>query len=414
MSVQENMPPPTLKRARPHSTNLSSSSVTPTAGGQPATSSALPGVHTTSRAKRRKPEPVNVEKEREKESENEIKTKIDFNDLPVETLYKYLEAHDLLPRWDPSPWSEEPCIPPNQLYVIPPPAPTPVPPASAFLPNQDPSPPPEHTLRTSSMAPGTEEDIKPTMSAVDAGAVDTGAVDTGTVDIGTVDTGVNDISAVDIGALGTGPTESAAIDTGDAGAADGTTITSEEKVEQINGVEETHQSTNGQVEEGETTTAAAAATHSGQGETTAEQLNGPITSTDQPTASAEPNVNPEVPSDIPPTSDAPLASPHSTPPPPTPPTTRSKTLPSRRPATPAPPSPPPAPTIRRGVMTLSDVLAAKHVLAEKANAHWAKGLGGGQNKESETIVNFLYKMKVGPGRLLRVYNPTTSTQPPWL
>lgn len=247
------------------------------------------------------------------------------------------------------------------------------------------------------MAPGTEEDIKPTMSAVDAGAVDTGAVDTGTVDIGTVDTGVNDISAVDIGALGTGPTESAAIDTGDAGAADGTTITSEEKVEQINGVEETHQSTNGQVEEGETTTAAAAATHSGQGETTAEQLNGPITSTDQPTASAEPNVNPEVPSDIPPTSDAPLASPHSTPPPPTPPTTRSKTLPSRRPATPAPPSPPPAPTIRRGVMTLSDVLAAKHVLAEKANAHWAKGLGGGQNKESETIVNFLYKMKVGPG-----------------
>lgn len=89
-------------------------------------------------------------------------------------------------------------------------------------------------------------------------------------------------------------------------------------------------------------------------------------------------------------------------------------------------------------MTLSDVLAAKHVLAEKANAHWAKGLGGGQNKESETIVNFLYKMKVGPGssnpfsfpslsshsckvadtnssgRLLRVYNPMTSAQPPWL
>ncbi|KIR58903.1 hypothetical protein I314_05316 [Cryptococcus bacillisporus CA1873] len=402
------MPPPTLKRARPHSTNLSSSSVTPTAGVQPATSSALPGAHSTSRAKRRKPEPVNVEKEREKESENEIKTKIDFNDLPVETLYKYLEAHDLLPRWDPSPWSEEPCIPPNQLYMIPPSAPTPVPPPSAFLPNQDPSPPPEPTLRTSSMAPGTEEDIKPTMSAVDAGAVDTGAVDTGTVD-----TSVNDTSAVDIGAVGTGATESAAIDTGDAGAADGTTITSEEKAEQINGVEETHQSTNDQVEEGETTIAAAAAP-SGQGETTAEQLNGPITSTDQPTASAEPSINPEVPSDIPPTSDAPPASPHSTPPPPTPPTTRSKTLPSRRPATPAPPSPPPPPVIRRGVMTLSDVLAAKHVLAEKANAHWAKGLGGGQNKESETIVNFLYKMKVGPGRLLRVYNPMTSTQPPWL
>ncbi|ADV22673.1 hypothetical protein CNE03750 [Cryptococcus gattii WM276] len=403
------MPPPTLKRARPHSTNLSSSSVTPTAGVQPATSSALPGAHTTSRAKRRKPEPVNVEKEREKEGENEIKTKIDFNDLPVEALYKYLEAHDLLPRWDPSPWSEEPCIPPNQLYMIPPSAPTPVPPTSAFLPNLDPSLPPEPTLRTSSIAPGTEEDIKPTMSAVDAGAVDTDTVDTGAVD-----TGVNDTSAVDIGAVGTGATESAAIDTGDAGAADGTTITSEEKAEQINGVEETHRSTNGQVEEGETTIAAAAAAPSGQGETAAEQLDGPITSTDQPTASAEPSINPEVPSDIPPTSDAPPASPHSTPPPPTPPTTRSKTLPSRRPATPAPPSPPPAPTIRRGVMTLSDVLAAKHVLAEKANAHWAKGLGGGQNKESETIVNFLYKMKVGPGRLLRVYNPMTSTQPPWL
>nr|KIR84935.1 hypothetical protein I308_04685 [Cryptococcus tetragattii IND107] len=403
------MPPPTLKRARPHSTNLSSSSVTPTAGVQPATSSALPGAHTTSRAKRRKPESVNVEKEREKEGENEIKTKIDFNDLPVEALYKYLEAHDLLPRWDPSPWSEEPCIPPNQLYMIPPSAPTPVPPTSAFLPDQDPSPPPEPTLRTSSLAPGTEEDIKPTMSAVDAGTVDADAVDTGTAD-----TGVNDTSAVDIGAVGTGATESAATDTGDAGAADGTTITSEEKAEQINGVEETHQSTNAQVEEGETTIAAAAAVPSGQGETTAEQLNGPITSADQPTASAEPSINPEVRSDFPSTSDVPPASPHSTPPPPTPPTTRSKTLPSRRPATPAPPSPPPAPTIRRGVMTLSDVLAAKHVLAEKANAHWAKGLGGGQNKESETIVNFLYKMKVGPGRLLRVYNPMTSTQPPWL
>lgn len=288
------------------------------------------------------------------------------------------------------------CKTANQLYMIPPSAPTPVPPTSAFLPDQDPSPPPEPTLRTSSLASGTEEDIKPTMSAVDAGTVDADAVDTGTAD-----TGVNDTSAVDIGAVGTGATESAATDTGDAGAADGTTITSEEKAEQINGVEETHQSTNAQVEEGETTIAAAAAVPSGQGETTAEQLNGPITSADQHTASAEPSINPEVRSDFPSTSDVPPASPHSTPPAPTPPTTRSKTLPSRRPATPAPPSPPPAPTIRRGVMTLSDVLAAKHVLAEKANAHWAKGLGGGQNKESETIVNFLYKMKVGPGTSIR-------------
>jgi hypothetical protein len=50
-------------------------------------------------------------------------------------------------------------------------------------------------------------------------------------------------------------------------------------------------------------------------------------------------------------------------------------------------------------MTLSDVIAARDVLAEKANVHWAKGLGGGQNKESETIVNFLYKNKVGAGEL---------------
>ena len=80
-----------------------------------------------------------------------------------------------------------------------------------------------------------------------------------------------------------------------------------------------------------------------------------------------------------------------------PPTTRSKTAPSRRPPTPPNPTPPP-PEVKRGVITLSDVMAARGVLAEKANAHWVKGLGGGQNKEGETIVNFLYKMKVGPGK----------------
>ena len=77
------------------------------------------------------------------------------------------------------------------------------------------------------------------------------------------------------------------------------------------------------------------------------------------------------------------------------PTTRSKTAPRRKVAT------PPLSTAivedKTRVMTLSDVLAARDVLAEKANAHWMKGLGGGQNKEGETIVNFLYKMKVGPG-----------------
>lgn len=82
------------------------------------------------------------------------------------------------------------------------------------------------------------------------------------------------------------------------------------------------------------------------------------------------------------------------------PTTRSKTAPTRRPPTPARTTSP-GPEYRTRVITLSDVIAARDVLAEKANAHWAKGLGGGQNKESETIVNFLYKMKVGPGKSAR-------------
>jgi hypothetical protein len=77
--------------------------------------------------------------------------------------------------------------------------------------------------------------------------------------------------------------------------------------------------------------------------------------------------------------------------------TRSKTAPFRKVPTPPPSSPSPAPQITRGVLTLSDVHAARDALAEKANSHWVKGLGGGQNKEGETIVNFLYKMKVGPG-----------------
>ncbi|EJT46818.1 hypothetical protein A1Q1_04419 [Trichosporon asahii var. asahii CBS 2479] len=82
-----------------------------------------------------------------------------------------------------------------------------------------------------------------------------------------------------------------------------------------------------------------------------------------------------------------------------PPTTRSKTAPQRKATETHPP-------IKRGIMTLSDVHAARAVLADKANQHWMKGLGGGQNREGETIVNFLYKNKVGHGRLLRVYNPT--------
>lgn len=78
------------------------------------------------------------------------------------------------------------------------------------------------------------------------------------------------------------------------------------------------------------------------------------------------------------------------------PTTRSKTAPRRKQATPDA-SPTPTGSYQRPVITLSDVHAARDALADRANAHWAKGLGGGQNKEGETIVNFLYKMKVGPG-----------------
>jgi len=72
------------------------------------------------------------------------------------------------------------------------------------------------------------------------------------------------------------------------------------------------------------------------------------------------------------------------------PTTRSKTAPHRKEPTPVPRKVDP-------IITLSDVHTAREVLAEKANAHWQKGLGGGQNKEGETIVNFLYKLKVGSG-----------------
>jgi len=72
------------------------------------------------------------------------------------------------------------------------------------------------------------------------------------------------------------------------------------------------------------------------------------------------------------------------------PTTRSKTAPQRK------KTPEPAPP-KRGVFTLSDVHACRAILAEKANQHWMKGLGGGQNREGETIVNFLYKNKVGHG-----------------
>ncbi|BEJ17880.1 hypothetical protein CspHIS471_0701480 [Cutaneotrichosporon sp. HIS471] len=166
----------------------------------------------------------------------DVKTKINFLDLPTETLYAYLEAHDLLPHWDVSPWSEQACTPPTMaaLYTIPPPPPlVPI--------NPEPK----------EKQPEAEPEAESKPVAVDGEIAEDG-----------------------------------------------------------------------------------------------------------------------------------MAAP----------TTRSKTAPLRQ-ATSS--SPAPNPAIKRGIMTLADVHAAHAVLAEKANQHWAKGLGGGQNREGETIVNFLYKNKVG-------------------
>ncbi|CAK9782512.1 hypothetical protein CC85DRAFT_266482 [Cutaneotrichosporon oleaginosum] len=176
----------------------------------------------------------------------DVKTKINFLEMPTEALYGYLEANDILPHWDVSPWSEMPCTPPtmNALYTIPPPPP--IVPINPEPKEKEPQPEPV-------------AESKPVTDDLEVG-------------------------------------------------------------------------------------------------------------------------------------DEALA----------PPTTRSKTAPHRQPTS---SSPAPNPAIKRGVMTLSDIHAAHAVLAEKANQHWAKGLGGGQNRESETIVHFLYKNKVGHNRLLRVFNP---------
>ncbi|KAK4689517.1 hypothetical protein P7C73_g595, partial [Tremellales sp. Uapishka_1] len=293
------MPPPTLKRPR-HSNPV------------PAAASSGPP-----RAKRRKPEDVTSElgtgerdksgkpvpfgvgmvKGREEEwgEPADIKTKINFLDLPVETLYRYLENHDLLPRWDVSPWSEEPCTPPTALYAIPPPLPVvPI----------HPSPRPE-TSPTLPLSPTSNPmEIDPVPAAPPQAIP------------GDAPLAAEAESAVPVPSKTDPPTE----------------LSSPKEGEQSGNREET----------------------------------------------------------------------------PAPPTTRSRTAPNRRPPT---PSPPPPAQIKRGVMTLADVYVAHAVLAEKANVHWVKGLGGGQNKESETIVNFLYKNKVGHGRLLRVYNPSPATYP---
>ncbi|RSH83458.1 uncharacterized protein EHS24_007143 [Apiotrichum porosum] len=264
-------------------------------GGKRArsTASVAPAAQPAARTKRRKPEDSNPDsgaegqrrpmsfgvgmvkgREDEWSEPADIKTKINFLDLPLEALYKYLELHDLVPRWDVSPWSEQSCTPPNALYTIPPPPPV--------VPIHPPSPKAHEPMEVEAGPVPVENEVKPEQGDEDARPKPEG---------------------------------------------------------------EATEGNEGGDEEGK----------EGDDETLA------------------------------------------------PPTTRSKTAPFRRPST---PEPTPPPTIKRGVFTLSDVHAARAVLAEKANQHWMKGLGGGQNREGETIVNFLYKNKVGHGRLLRVYNPT--------
>ncbi|EIW67283.1 hypothetical protein TREMEDRAFT_64532 [Tremella mesenterica DSM 1558] len=268
------IPPPTLKRPRQ------------------SNGAAVNGL---GRHKRRKPEDsvgpdsgtdkkgainfgVGMVKGREDEfgESQEVVTRVDFNDLPDDCLYRYLEVYDLVPRWDVSPWSEKPCTPPNALYTL-----TPAPAAIPI----NPSPPKPSPVNTPTVPSTILPDVQADLSM-----------------------------SVDL------PPTSGLTDA----------------VEDV------------------------------------------------PNSVVADAIEPEPEPDLP-----------------APPTTRSKTLPSRRPPT---PSPEPQ-VVKRGVMTLSDVHAARGALAERANAHWAKGLGGGQNKEGETIVNFLYKNRVGHGRLLRVYNP---------
>ncbi|KAL1411312.1 hypothetical protein Q8F55_002263 [Vanrija albida] len=292
-----NMPPPNAKRPR----NAGTPSLPAAAGGNGGGSNAA-------RTKRKKPEGsvgpesttsdtrdrrpvsfgVGMVKGREGEWSEpaDVKTKINFLDLPTEALYRYLEVHDLLPRWDVSPWSEEPCTPPTALYTIPPPPPV--------VPIHPASPKKADGMDVDSAVPAVEPAPAPVPPPAPAPVAE---------------------------APEARPVE------GD--------------------------------------------------------VDGPKPELNDDEAAAEAAQDEETNA---------------------PPTTRSKTAPLRKATTPE--LSPQPPRVKRGVMTLSDVHAARAILAEKANAHWVKGLGGGQNREGETIVNFLYKNKVGHGRLLRVYNPT--------
>ncbi|WVQ81889.1 hypothetical protein IAT38_004016 [Cryptococcus sp. DSM 104549] len=382
------MPPPTLKRPRQSAAGGAASASAPSAAGAGGQIAGAPAP----RAKRRKPEAYRAEGSgsvgpelgkggagKDEVVEGEVKTKIDFNDLPVETLYRYLEYHDLLPRWEPSPWSEEPVMPPSHLY------------ASQPLPY-----PPYATSLGFGVGPG----------------------------MGSI-SGPAGHHLYNIHGAPTHPGLNGGVDT--------PPFPGEEYPGQREGAREDDAEARGQgevqrgregedvvmAEEAPVPVPAGEATREGAGEGEAvggesraegdRPADAPVNpSTADPSTGEDPSapLDPSAPAP-----DSPSANRSPSPPPPLPPTTRSKTAPSRRPPTPPPPSPP-APA-KRSLITLSDVHAARTVFAEKANAHWMRGLGGGQNKESETIVHFLYKMKVGPNRLLRVYNPLLPVPPPW-
>ena len=338
-------PPPTLKRPRQSAgTSTQASSAQAGSGSGPGASGANP------RVKRRKNEADDVSvadgseaggrgkggagngvkgKEGDAIESGEAQTKvsprqsptlgihtglkaddqIDFRELPVETLYKYLEHNDLLPRWVVSPWSEDPCVPRGYFG------------ASLKDPCTD---IPANALYTAATAPTTA-----------LGLVD---------ENGRSPSVLHQKPDADPSLAGTPALSTEAN-------AQPTTSTNPE-ITGIAGI--------------------APSATDGNGDS-----NGPPNENPDEAMNGEEDLG---------EADHPATR-----------TTRSKTAPQRKQATPDA-SPGPSDSYQRPVITLSDVHAARDALAERANAHWTKGLGGGQNKEGETIVNFLYKMKVGPGK----------------
>ncbi|WRT68362.1 uncharacterized protein IL334_005338 [Kwoniella shivajii] len=329
-----------------------------------------------SRTKRRKPEGPSVDDTDKRNGVNgkskeddavdpagDVKTKIDFNELPVETLYKYLEYHDLLPRWDVSPWSEEPCTPPNQLYTLPPAAP--------IVPLSSSSNIPVQTRTSTSPIPQTSNAAFPNSGAGQEGD-------------SSMSQGLTQGSS-QINGIGK-PTDNGDLDTL-------SNIHDEPQLPQLppsatnSGPSHSSQVVTARIDD--SSNAQSQGQSHGQAHNQGINDNSHLPKLEQQLEEGGEG-NPLDPFE--------------------PPTTRSKTLPTRQPEANSPIPEHPAVQLKRGVITLSDVYSAREVLAEKANNHWMKGLGGGQNKEGETIVNFLYKMKVGQGRLLRVYNPVPANQ----